>query len=347
MKLLITIFFLFAIKIAFAQGNSVPFQEQKINGTETADPKILAVLLTSTDSTDLQKVTSIFSWVTNNIAYNVRAFQYNNRNDYRNYLTEESEDSIAPLKPLNERVAEIVLKRKTAVCDGYARLFKILCDYAGIRSEIITGYARTNINRIGAQFVSNHKWNAVFIDSAWRLLDATWASGYINYRNDFQKEYNSHYFLAPPDEFMLDHYPEDLRWTLLPSTQLLKEFYNTPFKTTAFNKNYISAFKPAGGVIEANIGDSIVIELETNRSKKDLWVIDIPFIDSNTISVFKCCGVSKPVNTIKGNKISVVYTVVSYKAEWLNIIYEDEFIMRYKLNIIRPTAIQPNTVILK
>ena len=349
MKLLMNICFLLAIKFAISQSQPVQLAQKKISTAEITDPKILAALLTLGDSTDLQKVTSIFRWVTDNIDYNVRAFQYNSRSDYKNYLLEEDEDTTAPLKPLNERVAEIVLKRRTAVCDGYSRLFKTLCDCAGVRCEIIIGYARTNINRIGAQFVSNHKWNAVFIDSSWYLLDATWASGYINYRNDFEREYNSHYFLTPPDEFILDHYPEDLRWTLLSNIPLLKEFYNTPFKTTAFNRNYIASFKPVNGIINAAVGDSIVIEMETNRYKKNLWVIDIPFVDSNTIFVLQCCGVTKPVNTIQGNKISFVYNVVSEKTEWLNIIYDDELIMRYKLNIIKPApkTTGTNTVSLK
>lgn len=342
MKLLISICFLLAIKIAASQNLPVPVTHQEMSTVDITDPKTLAALIIKNDTTDRQKVRSIFTWVTDNIEYNVRAFQYNSRYDYKNYLLEENEDSTAPLKPLNERVSEIVLKRRTAVCDGYSRLFKTLCDYALVRCEIITGYGRTNINRIGAQFVSNHKWNAVFIDSSWYLLDATWASGYINYRNDFERAYNSHYFLTPPDEFILDHYPEDLRWTLLSNIPLLKEFYNTPFKTTAFNRNYIASFKPSSGIINAAIGDSIVIEMETNRYKKSLWVIDIPFVDSNTIFVLQCCGVTLPANTIHGNKISVVYKVASEKTEWLNIIYDDELIMRYKLNIINPTPTPGN-----
>jgi transglutaminase/protease-like cytokinesis protein 3 len=316
------------MNMAFSQVKSVNLG----NLNEFTSPAALSKLLTANDTTDLQKVKSIFRWVTNNIAYNVRSFQNRGRAYSPDYWLEEDDDTSA-LKPLNERVAEMVLKRRTAVCDGYARLFKSLCDYSGIKCEIITGYARTNINRIGIQFRSNHKWNAVFIDSNWYLLDATWASGYINYRDEFEKEYNAHYFLTPPDEFILDHYPEDLRWTLLLRPPIFRELYNTPFKTSNFNRNYISSFKPENGIIEAAVGDSIVFELETNRPKRNLWVIDIPYVDSNSIWVMQCCGVGKPVNMINGNKVTYTYKVTKDNVEWLNIIYDDELIMRYKLNI--------------
>jgi transglutaminase/protease-like cytokinesis protein 3 len=329
MKLSLIAVLLSITNMAFAQASSINLS----NIDELTSPVALAKFITANDTTERQKVKSIFGWVTGNIAYNVKSFQNRGRTYSADYWLEEDEDTSAVLKPLNERVAEMVLKRRTAVCDGYARLFKTLCDYCGIRCEIITGYARTNVGRIGIQFRSNHKWNAVFIDSNWYLLDATWASGYINYRDEFEKEYNAHYFLTPPDEFILDHYPEDLHWTLLPQPPIFREFNNTPFKTSNFNRNYISSFKPENGIIEAAIGDSIVFELETNRPKKKLSVIDIPYVDSDAIWVMQCCGIDKPVNIITGTKVSYTYKVTSDKIEWLNIIYDDELIMRYKLNI--------------
>ena len=328
MKRLLLITFLLITCTAFSQPKSV-----SLANVEEASPAALAQLITSNDTTSMQKVKSIFRWVTDNIAYNVRSFQNSRRISSNDYWLEEDDDTSAVLKPLNERVAERVLKRRTAVCDGYARLFKILCDNVNIPCEIVTGYGRTNINRIGARFISNHKWNAVFIDSSWYLIDATWAAGYINYRDEFEKAFNAHYFLTSPDEFINDHYPEDVRWTLLSSPPTLKEFYSTPFKTAAFLRNYVSSFKPEAGVINAAVGDSITIEIETRYPRRNLWATDIVNTDSNVIFVLQCCGINKPVNVINGNKVSYTYKVTSHDAQWLNVIYDDELIMRYKLNI--------------
>jgi hypothetical protein len=322
-----TLLFFFS-NLAYSQAKNV-----SLSGVdEITSHAGLAKVLTLRDSTDRQRVQSIFRWITENIAYNVKSFQHNtSANDY--WLEEEDDDTSSVLKPLDERVANIVLKRRTAVCDGYARLFKTLCDDLGIPCEVITGYARGSMNRIGSQFRCNHKWNAVFVDSAWHLLDVTWASGYINYRDEFEKEYNGYYFFTSPADFLTDHYPEDIKWTLLDQPPVVKEFFNTPFKTAAFSRNYIQSFSPESGIIEASVGDSIVFELQNSRPKKSLWVIDLPYVDSNTIAVMECCGVSKPENVIRGNRISYTYKVTSERVEWLTLVYDDEVLMRYKLNI--------------
>ncbi|HRI20602.1 MAG TPA: transglutaminase domain-containing protein [Panacibacter sp.] len=333
MKLLMNILLFFASAIAFPQGQYVKNSYIDVNTDQIYSPEKLAKLLIANDTTDRQRITSVFRWITENIAYNTKAFKYSSPYSPRDYRLEEDDDTSEVLKPLNERVSQLVLKRKTAVCDGYARLFKTLCDYADIKCEIITGYARANINRTGSRFISNHKWNVVFLDSSWQLLDVTWASGYINYRDEFEKEYNGSYFLARPEEFILDHYPEELRWTMLPDAPIPKEFELTPFKSAAFSRNYITAFKPVNGIIEASVGDSIIIELETNRTNKKLWITDSPNADSSSLAMLQCCGFINPVNTIRGNKVSIVYKVTSKTNEWLNVICDDEFMMRYKVNL--------------
>ena len=90
-------------------------------------------------ATDKQKVTAIFRWITANINYNSSPQRRINPP-----ITEEEE---GPLKPLHERVAEMVIKRKTAFCDGFARLFTALCDKAGLQSIIICGYAPGGFTR--------------------------------------------------------------------------------------------------------------------------------------------------------------------------------------------------------
>jgi transglutaminase/protease-like cytokinesis protein 3 len=332
-------FSLFIIQHCYAQSSVSNY----LHPEATNSTQVLAQLLTENDTTDRQKVISIFNWITQNIAYNVK--RYENNSSYRyTAIDEEEEDSIAPLKPLYERIATLVLKRKTAVCSGYANLFKSLCTHAGVRCEVITGLGKTSAGRLDKKFTSNHRWNAVFFDTAWHLLDATWASGYINYKNEFQRYYNPVYFLADPAEFIKDHYPEDMRWTLLPQPPLLNEFMYAPFKTTAFNKFYIKSVTPSAGIIEANIGDSILFEIEADRPET-LWISDLSYTDSNTVFIMQCCGAVKPDNIVKGRKVSYWYKVTSADAEWLHLIFDDEIIMRYKLNIKKenPLLILPIT----
>jgi transglutaminase/protease-like cytokinesis protein 3 len=295
-------------------------------------PDSLAKQLTADYKTDREKVTSIFRWITENISYNIRPSYRANRNPAGEDLLDEVDDTEA-LKPLSERVAIDVLNRRVAFCDGYARLFKTLCDYAGIKSEIITGYADGNRGRGMYKFGSNHRWNAVYLDSTWQLLDATWASGHLTFTtNDFIQSYNNHYFLTPAKDFAQDHYPEDLQWALLPEPPYMSEFRYTPFKTHAFLKNNIISFSPATGIIEASEGDTLRFEVETFGEKKRLLVIDTAFADSAMIAA-ATADIFKNTSVIAGNKIKYSFIVNSSGDKWLSIVMNDEVIMRYKLNI--------------
>ena len=328
-RLLIFSLFVFPSLAGIAQNNAVT----TFDLSTTYSPQLLAQYLTANDTTDIQRVTTLFKWVTENIAYNVKRFENNSSNRYIAALADEEDvDSLSPLRPLYERVAIQVLKRRTAVCGGYANLFKTLCLSVGIPCEVVTGLGKASTGRIDKRFTSNHRWNAVFFDTAWHLLDATWASGYINYRNEFQQDYNPLYFLADPSDFIKDHYPEDQRWALLPNPPVMTEFMFSPFKTTAFNRFYIKSFSPAAGILNVRVGDSITFEIEAERPET-IWVSDVRYTDSNTVKLMQCCGAAKPLNKKSGRKVNYTYHVVSPDVEWLHVIFDDEIIMRYKLNV--------------
>jgi len=250
-------------------------------------------------------------------------------------------DSSFTGEPIHETIAKRVLQKKAAVCDGYSRLFKTLCDYAGIRSEIITGYAKANMGRIGAKFRSNHNWNAVYIDSAWYLLDVTWASGFLTYRSgEYVKQYNNHYFLTPPEEFIQDHFPDDLQWTLLTKTPILKEFDASPFKQKSFSKYSISSYKPSKGIIEAALGDTIHFMLETRDPWNDRRILPDVFFDTtmfyrSSLWAFIYPGAETGQRANAGRKINYTYVVDSDIVEWVHLMYNSDLIMRYKLNIKR------------
>ena len=81
-----------------------------------------------------------------------------------------------------------------AVCDGYARATKILCDYVDLECIYVHGYCGDNPDEGG------HAWNLVKIDGSYYQLDVTW--------NDAGG--NKDYFLVT-DSFMRNsrHWEED------------------------------------------------------------------------------------------------------------------------------------------
>jgi transglutaminase/protease-like cytokinesis protein 3 len=302
----------------------------------------LAQDLTAHSKTDRQKVDAIFYWITGNISYKVASPLAASRN-FRIRQAIEDDDTATVLPPLDERVAALVLQKREAVCDGYARLFKVMCDFAGLEAVVINGYARTGGGG-GRYFRANHSWNAVRIDSAWYLLDATWAAGFTNMRGDqFFRQYDSRYYLAHPESFIRDHYPEDPGWTLLPEAPLIREFQHTPFKHTSFVRQQIKSFSPASGIIEAAIGDTVLIEVETFEPEKKLEVWDQPFGDPrrHTGPVWRNYP-EKPV-LVQGQKVWYSYVVHSPQVQWLYVVLNGESILQYRLNIKQPVAALEHT----
>lgn len=333
MKGILTICLLILTRLSLAQTSSLSLfvNERDITSLQFSSPDSLSKKLTSKYTTELEKLQSIFRWVTENIAYRTRPTLISRKE--AKYLQDEPEDSLDNSRSLNERIAVEVLKKREAVCDGYARLLKTLCDYAGLRCEIITGYAKSNMNRTGEQFKSNHRWNAVLLDSNWYLMDATWASGYISYgTGQFVKAYDANYFMAPPKDFIRDHYPEDSRWTLLADPPTLKEFSRTPFKHSAFSKYSITSFAPANGIIEASIGDTISFEIAMAAIEKNKIAPDTLKDDIDLLPAVHALDVLNPLDSDQ-KKISYRYTITSENIRWLNVMYNEDVVLRYKLNI--------------
>jgi hypothetical protein len=300
-----------------------------------AAPAILAQQLTTPFTTELEKVRAIFRWISNNIDYRIREFQPK----FKSRPAGEVDDDTAALKPLDERVAEEVINNKVAVCDGYARLFKTLCRYAGIESELITGYARTEAHKVNRRFRSNHTWNAVKIDNAWHLLDVTWASGYVTWRGSmFIRYFDEEYFLSPPQQFIREHYPDDLRWSLMTDPPLMAEFRHSPYKQRTFIKYSIKAFRPAKGVIEVQLGDTIQIELDVSDPERDSRIGADPFLDTSIYNTINSV-LLVPDKTLP-HRTTYFYTVDSPKIEWLYVLYNDDVVLRYRLLVGRKLALQ-------
>ncbi|HTE12427.1 MAG TPA: transglutaminase domain-containing protein [Chitinophagaceae bacterium] len=343
-KTAVILLLLFAQNV-FAQQRQVSFSEidNRVKSIDPSTPAELAYTLTKDYSTDREKLRSIFSWIAEHISYRVKQ----NKITVNNYTGRQVFTDTAKWKSANDMMAEIVLQNKSAVCDGYARLFKSLCDYAGLRSAIITGFAKGDLSR-QLKFRCNHTWNAVYIDSAWRLLDITWASGYTSYSGDeFIKRYDETYFLAAPEDFIRDHFPDDLRWTLMEKPPSPREFNNGPYKNKSFGKYKINDYSPGAGIIEASVGDTIQIVLETGDPVADSRVAadTIAAFDSVLQKIVSFIAFAEPSKTNK-NKQQLRYTffVENDTIEWLHIIYNHDTVLRYRLRIKKvKTGLAANT----
>ena len=334
MKKAAVILLLLLTQTAFAQLKQVSFSEidERVKSIEPAAPAELAYTLTKDYSSDKEKLRSIFSWIAEHIAYRVRK----NKITVNNYASRPVLTDTLKWKSANDFVAETVLQNKSAVCDGYARLFKTLCEYAGLRSAIITGFAKGDLSR-QIKFRCNHTWNAVYIDSAWRLLDVTWASGYTSYSGDeFFKRYDETYFLAAPEVFIQDHFPDDLRWTLMDKPTIPREFNSSPYRNKCFSKYRINAYSPGGGIIEAAVGDTIQFVVESGDALADskMAADTIANFDASLQRIIPSIAFLESSVTDKSKQLLHYYFVVTdHNIEWLHIVYNHDTILRYRLKI--------------
>ena len=339
MKWALTIW-LFALGVS-STAQTFPKGEQSHSGAKSEwnpTPAELSQALISKSRSEKEKVTAIFNWITENISYyrpDPKKARKNGKaldNNHEIYF----DDGMA-LPPLNERVAAKVISERRAVCEGYARLFQSLCDHAGIRSQIITGYARTKWNGPAAGFRSNHTWNAVNIDSVWYLLDVTWASGFISRSTgDFIRHFDDYYFLTEPSKFIEHHYPDDLRLAFMDNPPVIPEFRITPFRQKSFTKYAITSFFPSRGVIETVVGDTIQLELETLAAERNSTIASDSLWEPGSLPQTSIHAFVQPVENRDKSKVYYRFAVNSENLQWLYVMYNNDAVLRYRLNVRKP-----------
>lgn len=174
--------------------------------SETKSIKQLAVYLTSTARNDHEKARAIYVWLTNNITYSDTTVTNGWLGTNENYIQQQADN---------------VLRNRTAVCEGFANLYKALCEEAGLRAEFVTGIVKDN----GVVADVSHAWNAVQLGGQWYLSDPTWGSGYADYwTNEFVPKYQEEFFLILGEKMIQSHLPDDPIWQLLPNPLTEREF---------------------------------------------------------------------------------------------------------------------------
>jgi transglutaminase/protease-like cytokinesis protein 3 len=216
----------------------------------------LATYLTAPATNDREKARAIYRWITHNIAYDDTSYFSGN------------------FKVMNK---EDAFKTRRAVCDGYAGLFKRLGEAAGLEVEDISGYSKGYSYTVAQTDTINHAWNAVKIDGQWQLLDSTWGAGYLDDKKKrFIRQFQPHYFLTPPDQFIYDHFPRESKWQLLrlpvPKSQYDQWVYLRP----AFFQNGLAIDSHPQGMIHTNNQEKISLR----RSAKA--IISAKLLHNNT-----------------------------------------------------------------
>ncbi|CAD6192087.1 unnamed protein product [Caenorhabditis auriculariae] len=133
--------------------------------------------------------------------------------------------------------------------ESYHVLFKRLCSYAGLHCVVIKGFSKSAGYQPGYSFddhLFRNTWNAVFLDGSWRFVQCNWGARHLVNAKDgtheaksdgnLRYEYDDHYFMTDPEEFIYEFYPSEQAWQLLPHPLSLDQFERIPFVRSLFFK---------------------------------------------------------------------------------------------------------------
>lgn len=126
--------------------------------------------------------------------------------------------------------AETVFARKTATCDGYAKLMVDLGQRLGITMTRIVGRSRVLGSELDGFY---HAWVGVEIDGKPYLVDPTWDAGSV-FGRQFNARYSTAYLFVPPEIFAYDHLPKDPDWSLTEPPLDMETFLSRPALSAGF-----------------------------------------------------------------------------------------------------------------
>lgn len=155
-----------------------------------AEIESLAKSVVAGASSDYERLLRIHNWVAGSIYYNWDGYRSGDYGDM----------SITG-----------ILKTKTTVCSGYARLTEALLRSVGIPSRVINGHVLGAGTDGGTRWDSiehaeAHVWNEAYVDGRWVIMDVTWDSLNIFENGEFiKKGLNYDYFDMSLEYLSLKH----------------------------------------------------------------------------------------------------------------------------------------------
>ncbi|XP_013409108.1 hillarin isoform X2 [Lingula anatina] len=202
----------------------------KIADSEHSTWTDLVQQLTAPCLSDLEKVRAIFRWIT-----------------VKDLNVIEFDETVVEDTPLG------LLRGIKYGTETYHVLFMRLCSYAGLHCVEIKGKSKSVGYEPGMKFrddMFNNTWNAVLVDRQWRLVQCNWGARHLvlnkdneaapavekseKRRDKIRYQYDEHYFLTDPEEFIMEFMADDPDWQLLPTPITIKEFEELPFVRSVF-----------------------------------------------------------------------------------------------------------------
>ena len=140
------------------------------------------------NGTDYEKELYINSYIVDNCQYDREAAELHKQKKIRG----------------NEQDIYGALVEGSAVCEGYARAFSLLCQKLNVECSLLEGYASEKNSDTGKTEREAHIWNCVKLDGKWYHTDVTWND---DTSGDFSDVYSRRYYFLnlTTEEITRDH----------------------------------------------------------------------------------------------------------------------------------------------
>ncbi len=229
------------------------------------------------------------------------------------------------IKKYNNEKAKKAFTKRQGICQDYSLILDYLLQKFGLQSHIVYGIAKTDIKDVSdKKLYKSHSWNAVNINGDWRLLDATWASGYWDSRAQrFVKSYIDHYFFTIPSQFVKHHFPADDNWQLLENPVNAIDFFKAPIFFPGYFENEIQLISEGDGMFHFQNTDHQVLSFGELPENGELYY------KTNDSSILKRLTFKKEKDEIHSSKIR--FRKYWKSSEYLTIYYENKPILGFKL----------------
>ena len=234
---------------AFSQDYSKVDNTVKTYPRSFSSPKKLAERINTDFTSETDKVRAAFTWIATNIKYDLKAYKSGGSMIAYSYSSEA--DRVAKEQLYRQKTADKTLRSQKGVCQDYASLFHIVCDFMSVKCIDIVGTSKAHPANIGKlPKASDHEWNAVKIGNQWKLIDVTWASGSVDTQTGkFTQDFNDGYFFTEPEVFFLNHFPDDKRLLMVAKTE--QEFAELPLYYGAYIQAGYEFASPEKGLLSA------------------------------------------------------------------------------------------------
>lgn len=215
-KILLTVFVvLFAIPVF--SGVYSEADERAKNVPQTYERNLSTLvnyLIRPYRTNDVLKARVLYAWIVYHVEYDMYKYDV--------IMNKNSEHGFA-------RTGD-AFKSRVGVCGDIADLFLRMAKAAGIKVDIISGYAGNDLTMDNFK-EAGHAWNAVYINGKWFFVDATWGMGgnYRTFENvrshvehrrkvrqkkrqknrmvDESRTVDDKWFLVTPEEMIKTHFP--------------------------------------------------------------------------------------------------------------------------------------------